>query len=641
MKRCAISSFSPFLKLTSHPEGSTSSCLQFSFFRRCLSQRLSASGSPNTRPFPDYSPKKPTIRDAEFVHQISTAVKLHRFEPLRRILKPYESKFRPDHVIWVLMNIRSDYKLVLDFFDWACLRKDPNLEVRCIVIQLAVASKDLKTAHWLIHEFWAKPNLDVSLSFTHFVERLIYTYKDWGSNPHVFDVFFQVLVEVRLLNEARKLFDKMLNYGLAISIGSCNLYLARLSDSYDGLGVAIRIFSEFPEVGVCWNTSSYNIIIHCLCRLGKIKEAHILLLKMELKGCLPDVISYSTVINGYCHLGELQRVLKLTEEMQIKGLKPNKYTYNSIIFLLCKSGKLVEAETVLREMMNQGIVPDNVIYTTLIDGFCKLGNVAAACKVFDEMQGLKIIPDLLAYTAIICGFCQIGKMMEADKLFHELLERGLEPDEVTYTALIDGYCKAGEIKKAFSIHNHMVQVGLTPNIVTYTALVDGLCKQGEVDTANELLQEMCRKGLQLNICTYNAIVNVRGHSKARNMKEAWFLHREMVDKGFNLSTTAYSALIKGFLKRKKFLEARELFEEMRRRGLVADREIYNSFVDINFEEGHMETTLELCDEAIEWFLVNMPSLYDPMTFSGSWNQGDQQACDTAVRIQHGLQDKRC
>ncbi|KAH7570179.1 hypothetical protein JRO89_XS05G0063000 [Xanthoceras sorbifolium] len=45
------------------------------------------------RPFPDYSPKKPTIRNAELVYQISTAIKLRRYEPLHRVLKPYKSKF--------------------------------------------------------------------------------------------------------------------------------------------------------------------------------------------------------------------------------------------------------------------------------------------------------------------------------------------------------------------------------------------------------------------------------------------------------------------------------------------------------------------------------------------------------------------
>ena len=134
-----------------------------------------------------------------------------------------------------------------------------------MVVQIAVASKDLRMAHRLVFEFWEKSHLDVGNSFDRFTERLIYTYKDWGAHPRVFDVFFLVLVEAGLLLEAGKLFDKLLNYGVLVSVDSCNLFLARLSNSFDGIRTAFRVFREYSEVGVCWNTVSYNIILHLLC----------------------------------------------------------------------------------------------------------------------------------------------------------------------------------------------------------------------------------------------------------------------------------------------------------------------------------------------------------------------------------------
>ena len=141
-----------------------------------------------------------------------------------------------------------------------------------------------------------------------------YTYKNWGSGPHVFDVFFQALVESGMLNEARKLFDKLLRYGLVISVDSCNLFLHRLSSSFDGIEMAIKFFNEYPEVGVHWNTISYNITIHCLCRLGKIKEAHHLLLQSRIEhgGRLCQRLrassegpSGSDGVRGLCLLGTL------------------------------------------------------------------------------------------------------------------------------------------------------------------------------------------------------------------------------------------------------------------------------------------------------------------------------------------------
>ncbi|GKD59237.1 pentatricopeptide repeat-containing protein [Tanacetum coccineum] len=181
------------------------------------SLRCNFSSSLGPRHFPDYTPKKPTIRDSQLVYNIYTTI------------------------------------------------KSPSLEARCIIIQISVAAKDPKMAHGLIHDFWTKPNVDATLPFTLFMEKLIYTYKDWGSNPHVFDIFFQVLVQVGILDGAKKLFYKMLNYGVVISVDSCNLYLSQLSKNTDRCKATSRIFSEFFKEGVKWNTMSHNIMIHSLC----------------------------------------------------------------------------------------------------------------------------------------------------------------------------------------------------------------------------------------------------------------------------------------------------------------------------------------------------------------------------------------
>lgn len=129
----------------------------------CFS-RFSSSWSSGVRSFPDYSSKKPSIKDSEFVHHISTILKQRCSEPLRRILKPIETKFRSDHLIWVLMDIRNDYRLVINLFDWSCIRRCPSLEACCIVIHLAVAANDLNMAQKLFHDFWTRPSTDGSTS---------------------------------------------------------------------------------------------------------------------------------------------------------------------------------------------------------------------------------------------------------------------------------------------------------------------------------------------------------------------------------------------------------------------------------------------------------------------------------------------
>ncbi|PNX82822.1 pentatricopeptide repeat-containing protein mitochondrial-like [Trifolium pratense] len=365
---------------------------------------IDANFSTTPRPFPDYSPRNPSVvTDTHLIRHVTTTIKRRRLEPLRRVLKPYESRFKPSHLTWVLINIKNDYKLALNFFNWAKSRSHeqqllhPTLESLCIVVHIAVASNDVGTAKRLVYEFWARPRLDVLKYFELFTERLIYTYKDWGSHPVVFDVYFQVLVETGFVLEAEKLFHKLLGYGLVVSVDSCNLFLSKLSCNFEGIKIAAK----------------------------DVKEAHNLLVQMEHRGDFPDVVSYGVVVSGYCKFGELDKVLKLVDELKRKGSKPNEYIYNNII----------------------------VVYTTLNSGFCKSGDFLAACKLFNEMKHKKIVPDFVTYTSVIHGICKSGKIAEAHEMFNEMFVKGFKPDEVTYTALIDvGYCKAGEMKEAFAVH---------------------------------------------------------------------------------------------------------------------------------------------------------------------------------------------
>ncbi|KOM41599.1 hypothetical protein LR48_Vigan04g179700 [Vigna angularis] len=124
----------------------------------------------------------------------------------------------------------------------------------------------------------------------------------------------------------------------------------------------------------------------------------------------------------------------------------------------------------------------------------------------------KIVPDFLTYTSMINGLGEAGNVVEARQLFSEMF---------SWNKML--------IFNVSLIQAGMVEKGLTPNVVTYTTLVDGLCKRGE------------------------------GHCKARNRKEAWFLHNEMVEERFSLTAASYNALIKGFCKR-KFVQAKKLFE---------------------------------------------------------------------------------
>ncbi|KAL8138209.1 hypothetical protein V2J09_004210 [Rumex salicifolius] len=190
------------------------------------------------------------------------------------------------------MNIKNDYKLVLDLFNWVCMRREPSLEARCIVIHIAVVSKDLNMARKLI-----------------------------------------TLVENQLLNEARS-------------------HSEVLKD-------ILEVFNDFLEVGVPFNTESYN------------------------EGITPNIVTYTVLVHGLCEQGDVDTANELLHEVCTRGLELNVYTYNALLHGLCKVGNMVQAEMLVEDMEVAGVRPDTVTYTTLMDAYCKSGEINKAHQLLE------------------------------------------------------------------------------------------------------------------------------------------------------------------------------------------------------------------------------------------------------------------
>ncbi|GJN11634.1 hypothetical protein PR202_ga29837 [Eleusine coracana subsp. coracana] len=364
----------------------------------------------------------------------------------------------------------------------------------------------------------------------------------FSSDPASFDILLQCLPSAPLLRRLRQ-------YGISPSPEACNTVLSRLPADE-----AIELFQELPDKNIC----SYNILLKVLCSSGRLKYALQLFDEMTLS---PDVVTYGILIHGYCALGDLENAVKLLDEMVARGVEPNATVYTSVIALLCEKKRVSDALKVVEDMVQRGVVFDEAVYTTVLSGFCSEGNLAAARRWFDEMQ-----------------------------------RKGLATDRVTYTTLINGLLP-GWVEGGKKLLEWMLEKNICLNATTYNSLLKQYCINNNMKSATEIYKGMCSQEVMPNENTYNILI--KGHCKARNMKEALHFHNEMIEKGFRLTATSFNSLIRLLNKKKKFVEARKLFDEMRKEGMTAEPDVYNFYIDLNFNEENLESTLALCDELVE------------------------------------------
>ncbi|KAJ8467003.1 hypothetical protein OPV22_029555 [Ensete ventricosum] len=281
--------------------------------RQLSSQRHTFSA---IRPFPDYSPRKPAIVDAELVRSIVTALKQRRSEPPDVVLGPFAARFRSDHLIWSFLHLRSDPDLVGALLHWYQPRgRSVPAEALAIAAHVAVVSGDPASARRLLR--------DGLVSHRNFVDRVIYTYKYWCSVPSVFDLLFGAIVDINRLDEARTLFRHLVTYGIIVSADACNALLSRLT-----LDHMRSTFSEFQELDLRWNTKSCNILIH---GARNMKEACYFHSEMISKGFGLRRSSYNALIKGLVRKKRLTEAKQLFEEMRAKNLVANREIYNIFI----------------------------------------------------------------------------------------------------------------------------------------------------------------------------------------------------------------------------------------------------------------------------------------------------------------------
>ncbi|EFH61467.1 pentatricopeptide repeat-containing protein [Arabidopsis lyrata subsp. lyrata] len=203
------------------------------------------------------------------------------------------------------------------------------------------------------------------------------------------------------------------------------------------------MFKVMRESNMDMDTAVYNIIIHGMCKAGKLEEAWNLFTNLLLSGLQPDVKTYNMMIR----FSALGRAEKLYAEMLRRGIVPDTITYNSMIHGLCKQNKLAEARKVFDSMDNKSCSTFN----TLINGYCKARRVDDGIDLFCEMYRRGIVANVITYTTLIHGFRQVGDFKTALDIFQEMVSNGVRSSSITFRDILPELCSKKELRKAVAM----------------------------------------------------------------------------------------------------------------------------------------------------------------------------------------------
>lgn len=345
---------------------------------------------------------------------------------------------------------------------------------------------------------------------------------------------------------------------------------------------ALEIFEWFKMKG-CYelNVIHYNIMLWILGRAREWSRVESLWYEMNAKGVVPVNSTYGTLIDVYSKGGLKEEALIWLQRMQSQGIEPDEVTAGIVVQLYKRAREFQKAEEFFREWTRgeplrvgnndnkvaTGEVDSNVshtnkiclssrTYNALIDTYGKAGKLEAASETFAKMLEEGVAPTTVTFNTMMHLYGNHGHMDEISLLLQKMEELQCPADTRTYNILISLYVKHNNINLAAKYLVKMKEARLEPDMVSYRTLLYAYSIRKMVQEAEELIQEMDKRGLEIDEFTQSALT--RMYVESGMLEESWLWFRRFHLAG-NITSECYSATIDAYGKQGHTLEAEKVF----------------------------------------------------------------------------------
>ncbi|KAE8707408.1 putative pentatricopeptide repeat-containing protein [Hibiscus syriacus] len=371
-----------------------------------------------------------------------------------------------------------------------------------------------------------------------------------------YNAIMNVLVEHGYFDQTHKVYMRMRDKGIVPDVYTFTIRIKSFCRTKRPRA-ALRLLKNMPMQGCEINAAAYCTVVGGFFEENHHIEAYELFDEMLDLGISPITTTFNKLLhilckNGLCRKGALNEAISLLNGVAEEGMKPDVVTYNTLICGLCKSAKVAEAKIFLHKMVNEGLKPDGFAYNAVIDGYCKLGMIQNADKILNDAIFKGFIPDEFTYCSLINGLCRDGTILQALQLMNEMLGNGCSPSIWTYNVVINGLCKMGcvsdannllndailKVDNAVEILNQMWNYGVIPDVITYNSVLNGLCKTSKSEdvmgTFKTMMEKVMESWTELIIC-------LEKWNKDTRKSHDFLL--EKVEKGFLPSSTTFGRVI--------------------------------------------------------------------------------------------------
>ncbi|XP_062212569.1 pentatricopeptide repeat-containing protein At2g22070-like [Phragmites australis] len=371
--------------------------------------------------------------------------------------------------------------------------------------------------------------------------------------------------------------------GLLLSAYLCNNLLSYYAGGGAGGGSfrdARRLFDEIPVARR--NVFTWNSLMSMYAKSGRLADARAVFAEMPER----DAVSWTVMVVGLNRAGRYGEAVRTFLDMVGEGLAPTQFTLTNVLSscattltggvgrkvhsfavklglsgfvsvansVLNMYGKCGDAETA-RAVFERMWVRSGSSWNAMVSLYARQGRMDYAVSMFENMPERSIV----SWNAIIAGYNQNGLDAMALKFFSRMLsDSSLEPDEFTITSVLSACANLRMLEMGKQMHSYILRTGIPYSGQVINALISMYAKSGSVENAQRIMDQAVVA--DLNVISFTALLE--GYVKLGDMKRA----REIFDVMNNRDVVAWTATIVGYEQNGQNDEAIDLFRSMIKSG---------------------------------------------------------------------------
>lgn len=270
-----------------------------------------------------------------------------------------------------------------------------------------------------------------------------------------------------------------------------------------------------------------------------LKQAKLLHQRTLALGLQSDVVLCKSLINVYFACKDHSSA-RLVSEYNNIDVRSDVYIWNSLLSGYAKSSMFNEALEAFRRLLNCDVcVADSYTYPNVIKACGALGGEFRGRMIHALVVKSGHVCDVVVASSLVGMYAKFDLLGDSVQVFDEMPER----DVACWNTVISCFYQSGEAEKALELFDRMERSGFEPNSVSLTVAISACSRLLCLERGKEIHRKYVKNRFESDEYVSSALVDMYGKCGCLEMAREVFEHMP------RKSLVACNSMIRGFVGR--------------------------------------------------------------------------------------------